>query len=585
MIRSVLALACLAAIATAAPVNEDAGLTARPAATAMDAAATDLDESAEAWGRRRRRRFGDSRRRFGDSRRRRTYYCPVRAASWGGFGGWGNWGGWSGCNSNGDRWRTRYSYRGCSGAQCGGRSSCPGSNRRSNSAHSNIKTHCARHNWGGWSACTATCGTGVQHRYRGVRVWNSCGGNGCPTGSQSQSCNTQKCPVDCKVAYWGGYNACSKSCGGGSQRRTRQLTQPTYGGKGCPTHYQNRACGQGPCAVHCTVSAFSAWTACTKSCGKGSQSRSRAIRTRADHGGYVCPYLRETRSCNKQACAVDCVFGSFRAWSTCTKSCGTGSQERSRSIKQPTFGGKVCPHSAETRACNTAACAINCKFGDFSKWTACTLSCGTGSQKRSRATTEPQNGGKACPHAAETRACNAAPCPINGGWTAFDAWSACSKSCDVGSAMRARTCTSPAPQFGGKPCPDHAKETKTCNTHVCNCPFCTFKDGHMVVGHKSEHSKTATHGPRTVHASCANRAQQAFCGKSFVIAHKCIYNRDTDKCACVCRKPTAGQARDHHVIRVPSHKQTNGKVVKNSKLTNTGAAPKWSNPAVVVNKD
>ena len=500
MIRSVLALACLAAVATAHPgmsVDDTAALTMRQASGATSpSAATPPTQLAIAL----QGKFGDSRRRapvrcnnhhtacicngcetkyhysnvatFGDTRRRRrrrpTYYsysptykcrsdrrngswggfggwggwggwsscnsngdrwrsssryrscnsptahcggstCPgtnrsnrsqhsniKRNGSWGGYGGWGNWGRWSTCNSNGDRWRTRYSYRSCSGASCGGRNSCPGSNRRSNSAHSNIKTHCARHNWGGWSACTATCGTGVQHRYRGVRVWNSCGGNGCPTGSQSQSCNTQKCPVDCKVAYWGGYNACSKSCGGGSQRRTRQLTQPKYGGKGCPTHYQNRACGQGPCAVHCTVSAFSAWTGCTKSCGKGSQSRSRAIRTRADHGGYVCPYLRETRSCNKQACAVDCVFGSFRAWSTCTKSCGTGSQERSRSIKQPTFGGKVCPHSAETRACNTAACAINCKFGDFSKWAVCTLSCGTGSQKRSRATTEPQNGGKAC---------------------------------------------------------------------------------------------------------------------------------------------------------------------------------------------
>jgi hypothetical protein len=335
------------------------------------------------------------------------------------------------------------------------------------------------------------------------------------------------------------------------------------------------------------VSAFSAWTGCTKSCGKGSQSRSRAIRTRADHGGYACPYLKETRTCNEQSCAVDCIVNRFGAWSTCTKSCGAGSQERSRRNTPPTMGGKACPHSAETRACNTAACAINCKFGDFSKWTACTLSCGTGSQKRSRATTEPQNGGKACPHAAETRACNAAPCPINGGWTAWAPWSACSKDCDGGVSARARTCTSPAPQFGGKPCPNHAGETKNCNMHVCNCPSCTFKNGHLVVGHTTEHlvGDQPTHGPRQVHAHCAKRgafAHPGFCGKSFVMAHRCRYSRDTDKCSCVCRKPTKGQKRDHHVIRhaylsVADRKDPNQAALK----VNTQAAM-WKKPAEVV---
>merc|ERR1719149_91480 len=253
---------------------------------------------------------------------------------------------------------------------------------------------------------------------------------------------------------------------------------PKHGGKACPASKQSRRCGNGPCPIHCATSAFTAWSACTKSCGKGAQSRKRSITTRNLHGGYVCPYLAETRVCNDQPCAVD------------------------------------------------------------------------------------------------------------GGWTAFSAWAACSKSCDGGMTTRTRTCTSPAPMFGGKPCPQHAKETKNCNTHVCNCPSCSFKDGHMVVGHTSEHSLTASHGPRNVHASCANRAQVAFCGKTFVISHKCTYNRDTSTCACVCRKPTTGQARDHHVIRFPSHEQTNGKVVKNSKLANSpGAAPMWTNPAVVVNKN
>jgi len=279
------------------------------------------------------------------------------------------------------------------------------------------------------------------------------------------------------------------------------------------------------------------------------------------------------------------MVGKWSPYASCTKSCGAGVQDRARATIAPKNGGKACPHSAETRGCNSHVCPIDCSVADFEAWTTCTMSCGTGSQKRKRANVEPKFGGKACPHYTETRACNVAPCPINGGWTAFDAWSACSKSCDGGETMRARTCTKPAPQFGGKPCPNHAKETKNCNSHVCNCPTCSFKNGHLVVGHTTEHnSLDVTHGPRTVHGDCAKRGPNAlpgFCGKSFVIAHRCHYSRVAAKCECVCRKPTTNQVRDHHVIRIAAR----GKA---SLTVNKGPfhpGPMWKNPAVVVNKD
>ena len=53
--------------------------------------------------------------------------------------------------------------------------------------------------------------------------------------------------------------------------------------------------------MHCATSAFSAWSACTKSCGTGAQSRSRTVTNKAANGGYVCPYLDETRVCNSHA--------------------------------------------------------------------------------------------------------------------------------------------------------------------------------------------------------------------------------------------------------------------------------------------
>ena len=68
----------------------------------------------------------------------------------------------------------------------------------------------------------------------------------------------------------------------------------------------------------------------------------------------------------------------------------------SRSTAEPTYGGVACAHSTETRACNTAACATDCVTASFGAWSTCTASCGTGSQQRSRAQTEPTNGGVAC---------------------------------------------------------------------------------------------------------------------------------------------------------------------------------------------
>jgi hypothetical protein len=108
--------------------------------------------------------------------------------------------------------------------------------------------------------------------------------------------------------------------------------------------------------VHCATGAFAPWSVCTKSCGGGAQSRSRTVTKVAQHGGYVCPYLKETRNCNTGPCSIDGTVGSWASWSPCTKSCGSGSTKRSRPFVAPLFGGKASAHSAETKACNVPSC-------------------------------------------------------------------------------------------------------------------------------------------------------------------------------------------------------------------------------------
>jgi hypothetical protein len=164
--------------------------------------------------------------------------------------------------------------------------------------------------FGDWSQCIVSCGGGYQSRVRTL-TQQTFGGVACPHGQELRSCNTVQCPVDCVPSTWTAWSTCTNSCGGGGQSRTRTVVAyEFFGGAEC-TLEETRVCNQHQCAIHCATSAFDAWSTCTKSCGTGAQSRSRSITMHAAHGGYVCPYLEETRSCNAAACATDCVTDTF----------------------------------------------------------------------------------------------------------------------------------------------------------------------------------------------------------------------------------------------------------------------------------
>ena len=57
--------------------------------------------------------------------------------------------------------------------------------------------------------------------------------------------------------------------------------------------------------VDCVLSDFSQWAACSKTCGSGTQSRSRSVVTPAAYGGAPCGALTDTRSCNTAQCTCD----------------------------------------------------------------------------------------------------------------------------------------------------------------------------------------------------------------------------------------------------------------------------------------
>ncbi|KAM4662543.1 hemicentin-2 [Discoglossus pictus] len=109
-------------------------------------------------------------------------------------------------------------------------------------------------------------------------------------------------------------------------------------------------------------------------------------------------------------------------------------------------------------------------FSEWQEWGPCTRTCGQGVQERVRLCNNPPptNGGRPCMgRDVEVRACNIPLCPVDGAWTNWGSWSPCSASCGDGSRQRSRSCFSPPPQNGGKTCIGNDKETEPCHLRPC----------------------------------------------------------------------------------------------------------------------
>ena len=64
---------------------------------------------------------------------------------------------------------------------------------------------------------------------------------------------------------------------------------------------------------------------------------------------------------------------------------------------------------------------------------------------------------------------------VDGGFTDWTSWDTCSVSCGGGSQGRTRSCTNPAPQYGGASCVGDTSQTQDCNTQVCISEYLSRK--------------------------------------------------------------------------------------------------------------
>uniref|UniRef100_A0A8C2JWG2 Adhesion G protein-coupled receptor B1a n=1 Tax=Cyprinus carpio TaxID=7962 RepID=A0A8C2JWG2_CYPCA len=225
---------------------------------------------------------------------------------------------------------------------------------------------------------------------------------------------------------------------------------------------------------------WSAWSACSTTCGEGWQSRTRLC-VSVPYSTQCSGPLREQRPCNNTiVCPVHGSWDEWTPWSLCSSTCGRGYRDRTRSCKQPQFGGNPCDGpEKQTKFCNIAVCPVDGVWNEWSSWSSCSSSCSNGTMQRTRECNGPSYGGLECQGEwRQTRDCFLQECPVDGQWQLWSSWDGCTKTCGGGSQQRQRVCYGPF--FGGVSCPGDREEVRRCNEK--RCPVTThFCDAGLIL--------------------------------------------------------------------------------------------------------
>ncbi|NXY61032.1 HMCN1 protein, partial [Callaeas wilsoni] len=277
---------------------------------------------------------------------------------------------------------------------------------------------------------------------------------------------------------WLEWRACSVTCGQGVQERVRQCDSPVpaNGGHGCQgPHTDLRSCHRQPCPVDGSWSEWGLWEECSRSCGQGNRTRSRTCSNPpAQHGGKPCEgSALESVMCNLRPCPVAGEWSPWGPWGPCSSTCGKGSQARPRlcASPAPAHGGAPCRGpDTQLQLCHRPRCPVDGKWSLWSSWSACSMSCGGGSRQRTRHCSDPapQFGGHKCEGSdIQVDFCNSDPCPVHGNWGPWSSWGTCSRTCNGGQTRRYRSCDNPRPASGGRACAGADVQIQRCSTDLC----------------------------------------------------------------------------------------------------------------------
>ncbi|XP_068514089.1 adhesion G protein-coupled receptor B2 isoform X4 [Anas acuta] len=168
-------------------------------------------------------------------------------------------------------------------------------------------------------------------------------------------------------------------------------------------------------------------------------------------------------------------------WSVCSLTCGQGSQVRTRSCVSSPYGTLCSGLLRETRTCNnTATCPVHGAWEEWSPWSLCSVTCGRGARTRTRRCVAPRHGGKACEGPElQAKPCNIATCPVEGQWLEWGAWSRCSVTCANGTQQRTRKCSVSA--HGWAECRGAHADARECSNPTCPTYHEMCKDEYVML--------------------------------------------------------------------------------------------------------
>ncbi|XP_040833327.1 semaphorin-5A [Ochotona curzoniae] len=350
--------------------------------------------------------------------------------------------------------------------------------------------------WSSWVPCTHTDGTAVGSCLCRSRSCDSpapqCGGWPC----DGPSMEIANCSRNGGWTPWTSWSPCSTTCGIGFQVRQRSCSNPTprHGGRVCVgQNREERYCNEHLlCPPHMFWTGWGPWERCTAQCGGGIQARRRTCENGPDCAGCSVEY----QSCNTNACPELKKTTPWTPWTPVNISDNGGHYEQrfrytcKARLPDPNLL-EVGRQRIEMRYCSsdgTSGCSTDGLSGDFlragrysahtvngawsawTSWSQCSRDCSRGIRNRKRVCNnpEPKYGGMPClGPALEYQECNILPCPVDGMWSCWSSWSKCSATCGGGHYMRTRSCTNPAPAYGGDICLGLHTEEALCNTQPC----------------------------------------------------------------------------------------------------------------------
>lgn len=139
---------------------------------------------------------------------------------------------------------------------------------------------------GDWIDFDQTCNpaTGTKTQVRTVLQWPKD-----PNVSCGNLTRYVPCAVDCTASDWTGWSACDPTTGMKTRSKS-VLMPPQNGGASCGPLLDSQ-----PCPVDCKVSSWSDWSVCDTS--NQSQSRVRSVTVPPINSGLACGELQQSRTC------------------------------------------------------------------------------------------------------------------------------------------------------------------------------------------------------------------------------------------------------------------------------------------------